>query len=156
MRAPLDHLQVLQRAVQSVLFTVFSDIISHFVLELVGNHVLRDIQMSDEGLLEAFAEEVPHFVADFVVLTDVQAPNLFLLEQLDETANLSIANRRRKVLNVKPLTNVIRPKRLDDFIHRRGVDVGENVVLDLQNDRAGMIFADLVTEVLKIASLKDR
>ena len=49
---------------------------SHFVLKIDVNYVFRHIQVSDARLWKGIAKVLPSCLRDFIILTDVQTPNL--------------------------------------------------------------------------------
>lgn len=98
-----NHSNVLDRTMFVVLLPILSDKTSHAILEIKRYHVLRYVEVSDIGQGKTLAEELPSGIGDVVVLSQIQTPNLLLLQQVNQLVNLLIAKGTSQILSIQGL-----------------------------------------------------
>jgi len=80
MRAALDDADILEGTVQFVLLAVLPDVVSHPILQINRNSVLRDVQVSNVGFRQLVAEVVPARGGHLVRFSNIQTPDLLFLQ----------------------------------------------------------------------------
>lgn len=113
--------------------------ISHSILELDGNGVLRDVEMSDRGLWEGVAEVDPTRGRHRVVLSDIDTPDLLLFEQCDEVKQLWVVDSRGDILDIHCLAHRVLVKGVNHRIKDRSIDVSVEMSFDLEDNRVWVV-----------------
>ena len=99
-RALNDHIEIVRIYVHIMLFPVFADRKTDFLLHIRGNGVFRGVHVCNFGMNQSLREFLPCRVRNIVVLTDVQTPNIArrLLKDAKKMVNLIVSHSFVEIL----------------------------------------------------------